>query len=114
MLSLPSGRRTGVEAAVERVVRVREAVTLTALSRVTLWRTARNGTFPSPMRLGQRATDYRLSVGPARTLGPSTRTARGRLLAEHLEKGPTWADKGSGGPQHPRSDNTETEKGAKR
>ena len=50
-----------MKAEVERVVRVREAVTLTGLSRVTLWRMARDGTFPSPVRLGQRATGYRLS-----------------------------------------------------
>ena len=46
---------------VERVVRVSEAVTLTGLSRVTLWRMSKNGTFPRPVRLGERATGYRLS-----------------------------------------------------
>jgi len=45
----------------ERVVRVREAVAMTGLSRVTLWRMGRDGTFPQAVRLGQRATGYRLS-----------------------------------------------------
>ena len=45
----------------ERVVRVREAVTMTGLSRVTLWRMSKNGTFPRPVCLGERATGYRLS-----------------------------------------------------
>ena len=45
----------------DRVVRVREAVILTGLSRVTLWRMGKAGTFPRPVRLGARATGYRLS-----------------------------------------------------
>ena len=45
----------------ERIVRVREAVAMTGLSRVTLWRMAQAGTAPRPVKLGERATGYRLS-----------------------------------------------------
>lgn len=56
-----AARRGGQDMEEERIVRVREAVAMTGLSRVTLWRMGRAGTFPPAVRLGERATGYRLS-----------------------------------------------------
>ena len=39
-----------------RVVRLREVMEITGLSRTTIWRRARDGSFPSPIRLGGEHT----------------------------------------------------------
>ena len=45
----------------DRILRTREVVTLTGVSRVTLWRWHRNNEFPSPIRLGPNTVGWRES-----------------------------------------------------
>jgi prophage regulatory protein len=45
----------------ERIVRKPEAVKITGLSHVTLWRMERDGKFPKRIALGQKAVGWRLS-----------------------------------------------------
>ena len=44
-----------------RIIRAREAMEMTGLSRSTLYRYARNGRFPTPVRLGPQSIGWRLS-----------------------------------------------------
>ena len=42
-----------------KILRIPEVLSLTGLSRVTLWRKERDGTFPRRVRLGANSVGYR-------------------------------------------------------
>jgi len=45
----------------ERILRIKEVVDLTGLSRTTIWRKERAGEFPARVRLGENSVGWRVS-----------------------------------------------------
>ena len=45
----------------DRILRIREVLNTTGLSRATLYHMVRDGTFPAPLRLNTRAVEWRRS-----------------------------------------------------
>ena len=68
----------GMSAQENRILRLPEVMRLTGLSKATIHRRYRDGTFPRPLRLGPSRSDgglRRYSSGSSRSSAPPTRRA---------------------------------------